>query len=289
MSSTLIIDSDPAIGLRFRDVDDALAILYALAPESGLDLAAVTAVFGNAPLDKALGKAREVVRSVGRSDLPVLAGAADARSLGEPTEASEFLVESVRARPGAVTVLAIGPLTNVATAGMTDPSFYKDLEALVVMGGALEKGLGLPFVSPIEFNFLKDARAAELVLAAPCEKVVVTGDLCMQVVFGRMELEALYAKDGAAARYLAPRIEPWLRLNAVAPFLPWKGGFVPWDPIAAVYLTRPELFECETTGLRMRPGRVTTGAIERCESPYPCTLPVRVQADEFLRELVGAL
>jgi purine nucleosidase len=286
----LIIDTDPAIGIPFRDVDDALAILYALARPDDFEILAITPVHGNAPLRRTVPKAREILAAACMDEVPVFPGAASARDLGTPTAASDFLVEQVRTRPGVVTVLAIGPLTNVATAGITDRDFYKDVRRLVIMGGALQAGLGIPALSPLEFNFFKDARAAESVLAAPCEKVIITMDLCTQVVFTRRELTALEGMRNPVSGYLARHIRPWLRLNQVAPFLPWTGGFVPWDVIAAIYLRRPELFEEEEACLRLRGGRMKTGALEKCEDgTRPCRLPVRVRAPELLDEFLGTI
>lgn len=289
MAEKIVIDADPAIGYAFRDVDDALAILYVLAHPGEFEVLGITAVFGNAALRRTAAKAAEVLHVAGRDDIPVHAGASGRGELGSPTEGSEFLVEIASRYPGEITVLAIGPLTNVHTAALCDPGFYGNVKRIVIMGGALEKGLGIPYLSPLEFNFYMDHRAADGVLSAPCEKVVVTGDLCRQVLFTRRELDALWSMQSRVAVYLAYRIEPWLRLNSIAPFVPWKGGFVPWDVVAAVYLRRPELFsDVEEGGWGLREGHVLTGAIERaaerdgCPAKVPMTLDGQPLLDEFL-------
>lgn len=289
MPARVLIDTDPAIGIPARDVDDALAIMYLLALEDAFEVAGITPVHGNASLAKTARAAHDVLRVAGRQDVPVRPGAAGKRDLGKPSPASRLLIETVLTLPGEVTVLAIGPLTNVATAMILDPEFASRVGRLVVMGGSLDAGMGIPLLSPLEFNFLADTRAAEAVLAARCEKVVITSDLYQQVVFGRRELEALQEMGSYQASWLARRIEPWLRLNNVAPLLPWRGGFVPWDVIAAVYLQRPDLFEEEETCLRLRPARPMTGAIERCEGDAPCRLPVQVRSDELLDEFLDAI
>jgi len=216
-------------------------------------------------------------------------GASSKRELGKPSAASEFLAATVSENPGAVTVLAIGPLTNVATAGLVHDGFYGQVESIVVMGGALEAGYGLPFVSPLEFNFMKDIAAARALLDAPCRKVIVTMDVCTQVVFTRREMDAILSMSNPAAGYLSRHVKPWLRLNALAP-TPWKGGFVPWDVIAAVYLRRPGLFEEAEVGLRLRPGRFMTGGLERLDgAARPCVLPETVRAPELLDEFLDAI
>jgi len=287
----VVIDADPATGYPLKDVDDGLAMLYLLALESEFEILGVTPVYGNAPLKRTVPKACEVLEVAGRTDIPVMPGAACRRDLGRETDASRFLVDAVRDHPGEVTVLALGPLTNVATAGM-DPGFFENVESVVIMGGALEEGFGIPLVSPLEFNFFKDPEAADMLIAAPCEKVVISADLCRQAVFTRRELDALIAMGNRASLYLAEAIEPWLRLNQVMPFLPWRGGFVPWDVVAAVYLRRPELFgEIERRGMRLRPGRVRTGRLEpdRSREGSPTTVPRSMEALQMLDEFLAAI
>lgn len=285
----VIIDTDPAIGLPFHDIDDALAILYLLALPDEFDVIGLTAVAGNAPLHRGELLAREIVAEAGRDEIPVYPGGSGSRSLGRPSPASDFLVRSARENKGEVTVLAIGPLTNIATAGTRDPDFYGNAARIVIMGGALEAGYGIPMVSRLEFNFWKDTEAASAVLAADCEKVVHTMDLCMQVVFGRREIDAVHGMSNSPARYLSRHMEHWYTVNHIAP-VPWKGGFIPWDMIAAVYLRRPDLFEETSTCLRLRQGRLKTGGLERCDDgPNPCMLPEKVRSFELLDEFLNTL
>ena len=288
----VIVDCDPATGYALRDVDDGLALLYLLAFPLEFELLGVTTVYGNASLKRTSRKAREILRVAGREDLPVLSGASSPRLLGSPTPASDFLNECASRYPGELVVLAIAPLTNVATAGITDPDFYAKLRRLVVMGGALGQGFGIPLVPPFEFNFLRDRRAADLVLAAPCEKVLITAELCRTVVFTTRELDSLWATGSRVTTYLAYRIEPWLRLNRAAPFLPWKGGFVPWDLVAAVYLRRPDFFShAESRGMKIRGGRPPAGVIvpDPSRDGFPCTLPQSVAPEAVLDEFLDAM
>ena len=287
----VIVDADAATGYAFKDVDDGLAILYLLTRPRDFDVLGITAVYGNAPLKKTKTKAHELVELVGRADIPVLRGAAGRQDLGTRTPASMFLNEAVCTRPGEITVLALGPLTNVATAGLADPGFYERVARLVIMGGTFDSGLGIPLLSPFEFNFFKDPVAAEAVLAAPCEKVVITADLCRQAVFTRRELDSLWMMRSRAATYLAYRIEPWLKLNQVAPFLGWRGGFVPWDVVAAVYLRRPDLFgDYRDAALRLKKGRFATGALESTGcGGEPSKVPMSLEPDPLLDEFLEAI
>lgn len=287
----LIIDTDPAIGYALRDVDDALALLYLLARPDEFEVLGVTSVFGNASLRCTTARAVEVLEVAGRTEIPVMPGASSRRRLGIDSPASDFLSRSVDENPGEVTVLALGPLTNVATAG-GGGRFYEDVARIVIMGGALEEGFGIPLFSPLEFNFFSDPPAADDVLGAPCEKVVLTADLCRQALFTRRELDALFRMGSRPAIYLAYRIRPWLRLNQIMPFLPWKGGFVPWDAIAAEYLRRPELFgEERKSGACLRRGKFATGAIidDPGRDDRPATIPTRLDEDALMDEFLSAI
>src|ERR687897_1658469 len=106
------IDTDPAVGEPERDVDDGLALIQAFnSPE--LAIRGISVVFGNAPLDRGLPIARQLVRDFGPPGVRVFAGAAAAGDLGTETEASRALTGALRSEP--LTILALGPATNVAT------------------------------------------------------------------------------------------------------------------------------------------------------------------------------
>ncbi|MCU1302723.1 MAG: hypothetical protein JWQ87_3007 [Candidatus Sulfotelmatobacter sp.] len=173
----VIIDTDPG-------VDDALALLLAMrSPE--LKIEAITPVAGNVPLELTLPNALRMVEIAGRTDIPVAAGAraplvrrlvTAAYAHGEnglggavfpepktkPAKepAAELIRQIVRKFPGEVTLLTIGPLTNIATALSTDPELAGMVRALVMMGGSLSGGNITPAA---EFNIYVDPEAARVV------------------------------------------------------------------------------------------------------------------------------
>jgi inosine-uridine nucleoside N-ribohydrolase len=173
----VIIDTDPG-------VDDALALLLAMSsPE--LKIEGLTPVAGNVPLDLTLPNALRMVEVAGRTDIPVAAGARGPllrrlvtaqyahgeNGLGgavfpEPKlkpiadVAAAFIRETVRKHPGEVTLIAIGPLTNVATALNSDPELAGMIRSLVMMGGSLSGGNITPAA---EFNVYVDPEAARIV------------------------------------------------------------------------------------------------------------------------------
>lgn len=163
----VIIDTD--VG---DDVDDAFAIDLALAsPE--LKILGITSAWGDTPL-----RARMLDRMLcetGRSDIPVYTGvptktdtvftqAAWARAGIESTHTDgvAFLLEQIKAHPGQITLLALGPLTNIGAAIDRDPATFRKLKRVVLMGGAIDRGYGPPGTRPEpEYNIARDPKAAQ--------------------------------------------------------------------------------------------------------------------------------
>jgi pyrimidine-specific ribonucleoside hydrolase len=175
--SRVIIDTDPG-------VDDALALLLAMrSPE--LKIEAITPVAGNVPLELTLPNALRLVEIAGRTDIPVAAGAKaplmrrlvtatyahGENGLGgavfpDPTikpiaePAAEYIRRVVRKYPHEVTLITLGPLTNVATALNGDPDLARLIKGLTMMGGSLSGGNITPAA---EFNIYVDPEAARIV------------------------------------------------------------------------------------------------------------------------------
>ncbi len=193
-SRKVLLDCDPGI-------DDALAIAFACG-HPGLDLRAVTTVGGNVPLAQTTVNALSVLELSGRPDVPVAAGSpgpllqplADARlvhgetGLGDArlpapgqqavaAHAIDFIYETVSAAPGEITLIATGPLTNVALALRRYPGLAGQVADFVIMGGSAGRGNVTPAA---EFNIATDPEAAAIVFAAGW-RVTMTGlDVTLQ-------------------------------------------------------------------------------------------------------------
>lgn len=287
----VIIDCDPAIGVKYRDLDDGLAILFLLAsPE--VELEGITINFGNAKAPVGLEKAREVLKVVGK-DIPVFIGAQSRKELGSSNPAVDYLIDSVNRFPGEISLLAVAPLTNVATAMMIDSSFAKNLKKLVIMGGTFS----FPFFSFIgEFNFHCDGQAASRVIRDPFPKTVLTMDVCSQAVFQEQHLRRILEKDSPAAGYLAEKITPWLRLNKKVFFR--RKGFFPWDPVAAAYLidralfSEEVLYEFSIAESGFRAGRILDPKIQKRESgdaPGRLMVPMKLDGERFMEFFMSRL
>jgi purine nucleosidase len=246
-------------------VDDALALLY-LAPliRSGeVELVAAGTVHGNvAPETGALNTLR-VLERVGLTDVPVAVGAvrpmaqpvhlaADVHGsdglgglgLPEPSgrpvshSAAEQLVRLARAHPGELTLLAIGPLTNVAIALLLEPSLPRLISQVVIMGGAFDHHGNI--TGHAEANIWHDPEAADLVLSAGWPVTLVPLDVTHATALDAEWLDRLAASDGEVARFATRLLESyvaWYRQS-----LGTRGAVI-HDALAAMLALDPSLGE----------------------------------------------
>lgn len=251
----IIIDTDPG-------QDDALAILLALAaPE--LKVLGITCVAGNVPLPRTTRNARVVCELAGRPDVAVYAGCSapmerglvtaehvhgktglDGYDLPEPTmplqqaHAVDFIIETLRAEPeGSVTLVPIGPLTNIATAFRRAPDIVARVQEIVLMGGAyFEVGNITPAA---EFNIFVDPEAAKIVFDSGVPLVVMPLDVTHKALVTRPRLQALAALPAP----LGPAIGGWLDFFERFDIEKYGSDGGPLhDPCTIAYLLRPELF-----------------------------------------------
>jgi purine nucleosidase len=180
MSTTIILDCDPGI-------DDALAIAFA-AGSPAIELAGLTTVAGNVGVDKTTANALAVASFVGVGGVPVTAGCAapllrpalDAGHVHGETglggavlpaparradagHAIDFISAAAAAAPGEITLVATGPLTNIALALRREPRLASWVKDFVIMGGSASRGNVTPAA---EFNIWADPEAAAIVFAA---------------------------------------------------------------------------------------------------------------------------
>jgi inosine-uridine nucleoside N-ribohydrolase len=192
----IILDTDPG-------VDDAMAIFLALrSPE--LRVEAITAVSGNVPLELTLPNALRLAEIAGRTDVPIAGGASvplvrrlitakyvhGNNGLGgvdfpEPhlkassETATQLISRIVRANPGAITIVAVGPLTNIATLLRSDPEIVRMIPQIVIMGGSLSGGNITPAA---EFNIYVDPEAARIVFDSGIPLTMVGLDVTEKVL-----------------------------------------------------------------------------------------------------------
>ena len=244
----LIIDTDPGI-------DDAVAILLALAA-SQVEVVGLTTVGGNVPRARATRNALALLQAAGRDDIPVASGAARPRTgrytpsvafhgpgglsvrLPDPSRspvsetAVEFLSREISSSPGSVSVsvVALGPLTNLSRLQDRHPGVLGETERVFVMGGAVET---CGNVTPrAEFNFHSDPLAAAHVLGSGLPIQLADLAACRQVGISREIAESLTAET--ALGKLALRVlQGWFRRDQ------GRQRFEFYDPLAVAMALDP--------------------------------------------------
>lgn len=253
-----------------RDVDDGLALIQAFhSPE--LDVRGVSVVFGNAPLDRGLPIARRVVNDFGPPGLRVYSGAA-AASRAE-TDASRALAAALRTTP--MTILALGPMTNVATVLQRHPELARRIVRVIAVAG---RRPGQRFTTGTtnkqghrDFNFELDPRAFQVLLDSPVEVVLAPFEISSKIWIDTNDLDRLEATGSPMARAIVAPSRAWLalwtRLFGVS-------GFNPFDTLAVAYAASPVGFTCEKL-----PARIDTLADDVTE---PGVQGVRVDRKPYL-------
>lgn len=260
MRTKLLLDTD--IG---SDVDDAVCLAWLLL-EPSCDLLGVTTVSGDTPVRAALASA--LCRRLDRPDVPIFPGLTrpiflpesrqpdvpqastlthwphTAADLFPKHEAIHFLQKSIRAHPGEVTLLAIGPLTNIAALFTLDPEIPALLKSLVIMGGNFTptrwhapSGAGR-----VEWNIWNDPHAAEIVYRAPVRRHRSIGI----DVTARVNMKP----DEVRQKFRRPGLDVVLDMARV-----WFDGgrdeITFHDPLAAVTIFEPDLCDYERGRVRI--------------------------------------
>jgi len=243
----VILDTD--IG---DDIDDAFALALVLhSPE--LQLLGVETAFGDTEL-----RARLVDRflaAVGRADIPVMAGvprkqtnnfsqAAYARQWPERKHKSgvEFLLGQIRAHPDQITLIAIGPLSNIGAAIQRDPTTFKKLKRVVIMGGSVYRGYGDKPTPPApEWNILCDPAGAKALFGSGVPVFVMPLD-STQIHLENQALGAIFAHGSPLTDQLTLLYHQWTGAKE------WHSPTL-FDPVAVTYAIRPDL--CPTTPIRL--------------------------------------
>jgi purine nucleosidase len=256
MRRRIIIDTDPGI-------DDAVAILLALATPDELEVLGLVAVAGNLPLPLTERNARRVCELAGGADIPVYAGCArpllhplataehihgetarDRLLLPEPSmpvqarHGVDFLVETLRgAEAGTVTLCALGPLTNIAMALVKAPEVAGKIGEVIIMGGAcFELGNVTPTA---EFNIHVDPHAAAIVFDSGIPITLMPLDVTHQLLTTPPRLDALRRlgnRCGLAVGAMLTSFEKRRRKFG-------SRGRALHDPCVIAYLLWPALFE----------------------------------------------
>ncbi|KAJ8755165.1 hypothetical protein K2173_018963 [Erythroxylum novogranatense] len=269
----IIIDTDPGI-------DDAMALFVALrSPE--VEVIGLTTIYGNVYTTLATRNALHLLEVAGRTDIPVAEGShvtitkgtklriADfvhgADGLGnqnfpppngKPIElsAAAFLVEEAKRNPGKVTVVALGPLTNIALAIELDPAFAKNIGQIVLLGGAFAVNGN---VNPAaEANIFGDPDAADIVFTSGADILAVGINVTHQVVLTDAERDILAKSNGKFAEYLCKILEVYFSYHHDSYSM--RGVYL-HDPTALLAAVNPSLITYTEGVVRVQTTGITRG------------------------------
>jgi len=273
LTRKLLLDVDPGI-------DDALAMCLAMF-DPHVEVVAVTAVAGNVPADQATRNVQAIIEHLDPPRWPRI-GVATAPECGLPERdirlhgpdglgganfqvselqhrhpSEKVICDEVRAAPGQVTIVALGPLTNLARAFARDPSLGEMVGQIVMMGGTLT---GAGNMTPAaEFNVYCDPEAARAVFrSSAATKTLVPIDVTSQVTFGYDLLDKLPDDDCRVGRFLRKVLPPLFRTYRQD--LGYESICLN-DAVAFVAALNPELFEVELAAADVElSGELTRGA-----------------------------
>ena len=248
----VILDGDPGH-------DDAIAWVLA-AVEEKLDILAVTSVSGNQTIEKTTLNASKILTLIERP-LPLARGAArplfaepmvapsvhgktglDGPALPEPKVpvlekgAVTLMAETLEAHPEAVTIIATGPLTNVALLLLTYPELKEKIAAIYFMGGGIRHGNWTPAA---EFNILVDPEAAKIVLESGLTLVMCGLDVTERALIMPSEFDEIEALGSEVAKIVAGWLRFFYEFHAAKGYT----GAPLHDAVAVAALTAPELLD----------------------------------------------
>lgn len=243
----IILDCDPG-------VDDALALMLALASPESVEVAGITTVAGNVPLEDVTRNARGLLSLAGRTDIPLHEGCARPlmRAVGHRSivhgehglggvplspeatsvaagHAVDFIIDTVMANPGRITLCPIGPMTNVALAIVKEPRLAENLREIVFMGGNAF-GPGNTTASA-EFNFYVDPHAAQIMMTSGAKLTMFGLDVTRKVAADPARVAQLEAIPGDIPGKLIRMLKAYA-----------KGDPCLHDPCVVAWLVDPSLF-----------------------------------------------
>lgn len=264
------------LGIGAEDPEDGFAIMLALrSPE--LNVRAITVVHGNLPVAHGYSNALHLTRLLGREEIPVAPGLAgpimphrkkdhaartrpEARQIAPmadpdaaPVHAVDLIVDIVMREDDPTTIIAIGPLSNIATALLREPRLAQKAERLVIMGGALTVPGN---VNPAaEYNIWADPDAAKIVFRSGIPITLVGLDVCHQTILRPEQITSLNGTS-ELSRFVRESTMPWFNVVQKA----GREGFHLYDSLAVAVTFRPELVRTEPTWVDVEvEGKLTLG------------------------------
>ncbi|KAJ5116851.1 hypothetical protein N7456_001199 [Penicillium angulare] len=302
----IILDTDLSMGAG-ADVDDGFALALAHAdPDIQLDM--VTTVNGNTDVESATiltgilldrldipdtplirGSATPIIHpDQNRTPAPHVAAMREKARQPTPGYAPVAIVEHILANPGEITLVAIGPLTNVAISLLLDSRIKSAIKELVIMGGIFF-GTMYSQAKPGEFNVFSDPEAARVVLRSGIPQRWIGLDCTLQVRLTMKDAEDLKKSPSSFAAFAGESSAIYIDYQAVRfPGRPKTDSVPMHDPLAVAVVSKPELCEYRDMAVSVITGDGEARGVmiaDRLECPSPpvpnCRVAVSVNAEAF--------
>lgn len=252
------IDTDPG-------VDDTFAMAMLFEARDKVEVIGVSTIFGNVDVAQTTRNARILLEAVGKQNLPVARGAnyplvvpldtspfvhgknglgdmplPEPHMLESALRAPQAIIDVILAHPHEITLLPIGPLTNIAMAYLIEPKIADLVKEVVIMGGAVRCPGNI--TPAAEANFFHDPHAAQIVMRAGWPVVLAGLDVCQYGMVPQTLLDKVCKADKALSPYIAgalPFFQDFLKTFGVYDQVDFP------DALAAAYLLAPDIFTVE--------------------------------------------
>ncbi len=292
-------------------IDDALAIAYALSsPE--LELLGFTTCFGNVPVQEATRNTLAILELV-EKDVPVYEGASQTFKRGmkpqwarlvhgkdglgnvlkaEPLKraasgsAEDFMIKQVKERPNEITIIAVGPLTNVARAINKAPEIIPLIKNVVIMGGAVNvPGNVTPYG---EANIVADPEAADCVFSSGLSVTLVGLDVTMETLLPLAKMDEWRDVDSKTAHFFADMTEHYI--GAYESFYPGIGGCALHDPLAVGVVIDPSFVRTRLMNISViTDGEEVGNTVGNKEGEPKIHVCTEVEASRFLNHFLDRM
>ncbi len=195
--------------IKLTDPDGGLELIYGLR-EPNVRILGITIMMGVAPTSTCVQAAKNVLKVLGRSKIPVLKGARSPSDLGKETEAARFIIDQVKKNPGKVEIVATGPLTNIATAMRLEPELPKLWRCLHFATGEFRRTLGetsdlygMLLLGVPDLNINVDVKATNYVLKHGGAFPIYCNEIMDDIIFNRRDYNQVLNAKTSIGNYVA--------------------------------------------------------------------------------------
>lgn len=290
------VDTDVSLGTPGAEIDDGAALIFLLRHRE-MEVVGAGSVFGNVPLRDATLNLDRLLTWLESENIPLGVGAAKPLSTDmawfegwqsaygktQPwrprpaiTLAANLMIDAIHTHPGRVSILSLGPMTNLALAARLDPSIISLVREVIVMGGSFTLHNPTP-----EFNVRCDPEAAQMVFCAGWNVHILGLDISRRVHFSRRDFSSL-PEGNRAVELLRSQAPGWIaRMEEMG----WEqDGCALHDAVAAAYLADDTIFKTEETDVKVELARPDLRGVTRFSPATAAKSTVKAITDLDIRK-----